>query len=190
MRLLGSGKQLPSSRKKKSIAKSVVPDCETLRLMLSSRNLSTQGNKNELLNRWMNFVEEGSASEDCRADPSKVENKKRKLRRSGRNTSAIDKYAGHVSNFNIPPDEMLVPDNIQLGSWVYTVFDSDPGVAFRGIVVSLVKGDSTRMQVRFLSEESDSGVDDIYVPKILLFKTRQAALDEQQESSESGDDAE
>ena len=73
---------------------------------------------------------------------------------------------------------------------MYTVFYSEPAVAYRGIVVSLVKGDSTRLQVRFLSEGSKSGVDDIYVPRILLFKTRQDALDELQESSENGDDAE
>ena len=91
--------------------------------MLHSRSLSTQGNKTDLLKRWTEFVEEAGACEretvragDCQSDPSNVENKKRKLRRSSRNTPAIDRYAGHVSNFNVPSDEMLVPDNIQLGA--------------------------------------------------------------------------
>ena len=74
LRLVGSGKQLPSARKKKS--KNAVPDCETLRLMLHSRSLSTQGNKTDLLKRWTEFVEEAGVCEretvragDCRSDP-------------------------------------------------------------------------------------------------------------------------
>jgi hypothetical protein len=108
-------------------------------------------------------------------------------------------YDGHVNNFNVPPDDVLIPEAVGLGKWVFVCFEGYEGRAHRGIVTNRVKGASL-FTVRC---HDDDGVKpaDYDLDRSVLFATREEAeesyrlksphraYDFQASDSDPGDDA-
>ena len=83
-------------------------------------------------------------------------------------------YAGHVEDFNVPPDHECIPMVIAVGAWVYTCFKEYNGHAHRGIITNRVKR-TTRFLVRFLDDDTTKKPSDYELEQSVLFKTRDEA---------------
>ena len=57
-------------------------------------------------------------------------------------------FSGNAHDFNIPPDDEMIPKRIDIGSWVFAVFKESGRTAVRGIVVSRTKRRATDSSIR------------------------------------------
>ena len=108
--------------------------------------------------------------------PSPTEGLGLKLQLTRRKTEsqseAVD-YSGNVKNFNVPPDEKLVPDTLTIGVWVFSVFTGYKGRADRGIIVNRRKRSSVYI-VRFIDSDGVTPAD-YELDVSTLFLTRREA---------------
>lgn len=81
-------------------------------------------------------------------------------------------FSGNAHDFNIPPDDEMIPKRIDIGSWVFALFKETGRTAVRGIVVSRTKRRG-QLTVRF--EENNGPPGDYEMYNYQLSKTRAEA---------------
>ena len=91
------------------------------------------------------------------------------------------RYAGHVDSFEVPPDDEMLPAKIDVGQWVWTVWEECPDVPIRGLITNRHKRRtrSRRTSVVYEVRCLDNGTPaDYHLPRNRLCLTKAEAEEE------------